>query len=274
MSFSEKERAILDYIRDHPNCTKQQLVEALTEEGISSRVPILREVNKLEQQKVIKVIRKKANSQIHYLRINDDSLLLSVIKETEEIKKAFFTILDEVKHRWNAHQGESPNDYKLTPIAIGLTHVEVSIEMLFRHFIMIYILHSLFTWPQKVGSRDTSNRLYEIFFDNIQEIQTKFFESFNLESREQAEGDIASGSWVLRQEQLEGAVENFKSLDLGRQAEPLLDSLWRAGSDFLPYVKGIGIHNLKRSIGGEKARRSILADVEEIKYDWRKMLKK
>jgi len=177
MSFSKKERAILDYIRDHPNCTKQQLVEALTEEGISSRVPILREVNKLEQQKVIKVIRKKANSQIHYLRINDDSLLLSVIKETEEIKEAFFTLLDEVKHRWDAHKSESHEDYDITPVAIRITHVEMSIEMLFLHFIIIYILYSLFTWPQKVGSGDTLNRLNEIFFDNIQKIQTKFLGS-------------------------------------------------------------------------------------------------
>jgi hypothetical protein len=271
MSLSDKEKSILDYIRDHPNCTKQQLVDALTEKGISSRVPILREISKLEQHKVIKVIKKKANSQIHYLHINDDSLLLSVIKETEEIKKDFFKLLDEVKHRWNAHKSESHEDYDTTPVAIGLTRVEMSIEMLFRHFIMIYILHSLFTWPQKVGSGDTLNRLYEIFFDNIQKIQTKFLGSFNFENKEQIKGDIASSSWVLIDERLEAAVKNFNYLDLDRQAEPLLDSLWRTGFDFYPYIEGI--HKYQYSSRGDKRRKDKLAVIEE-KKDWRKILKK
>jgi hypothetical protein len=221
---------------------------------------------------MIVVVKKKANSQIHYLHINDDSSLLSVIKETEKIKKEFFTLLDVVKCRWDAHQPELHYKYDLTPEAIQLTHGEVSIEMLFQQFIMIYILHSLFTWPQKVGSRDTLNRLNEIFFDNLQKIQYKIFDSFNLESREQAKGDIVSGFGVLRQEQLQEAYENLKRLGLGKQSKPLFDSLLKAGFDFLQYVKGI--HHFDHSVGGEKARRRILADIEEIKHDPRKMLEK
>jgi uncharacterized membrane protein len=97
MALTDKEKDVIDYIRAHPECTKQEVVNALDEAGKLSRVPTLRTIKELEQQQMIKVRKKKANSQTHYLRINDDSLILLVIKQTEEIKRAFFTLLDKVR---------------------------------------------------------------------------------------------------------------------------------------------------------------------------------
>lgn len=94
---------------------------------------------------------------------------------------------------------------------------------------------------------------------------------WDLENEEQIKGDIASTSWVLIEERLEAAVKNFNSLDLDRQAEPLLDSLWRTGFDFYPYIEGI--HNIQYSSRGDKIRNDRLAVIEE-KKDWRKILEK
>ena len=157
---------------------------------------------------MIKVRKKKANSQTHYLRINDDSILLSVIKETEEIKKVFFTLLDRVGRMWNVFESEPRSHENLWEVEKGLVDVEVSIEMLFRHFVSIYMLHALFTWPKKVNSKESLHRLNEIVFSNIQEIQTKFFES-NPE-KEMTKGNIISDSWVLNSKKLKRVNDDFK----------------------------------------------------------------
>jgi len=206
------------------------VVNALDEAGKLSRVPTLRTIKELEQQQMIKVRKKKANSQTHYLRINDDSLILLVIKQTEEIKRAFFRLLDKVRLSWYVFENKHENE-DWWGIEKGLVDVDVSIEMLLRHFVSIYTLHALFTWPQKATSKDSLHRLNEIVFNNIQQIQTKFFESNP--DKEKTKGDIVSDSWVLNSKKLKKAVDDFEFLSLDKEAEPLLDLLWRAGSDFL-----------------------------------------
>jgi hypothetical protein len=263
-------KGVTDYIEGHPECTKQKVVNALNEAGKLSRVPTLRTIKELEQQHIIKVRKKKANSQTHYLRINDDSLILLVIKRTEGIKKAFLTLLDEVRLMSNVLQSEHENE-DWWYIEKGLVDVDVSIEILLRHFVSIYTLHALFTWPQKVSSKESLHRLNEIVFNNIQEIQSKFFE-FNLD-KEIAKGNIVSYSWVLTSKKLKKVFDDFKFefAGLDKKAEPLLDLLWRAGSDFLPYVVYEGIDAF---LSGESPRkRMILTIADEIKNDGRKMLK-
>lgn len=270
MALSVKEKAVLDYIKGHPECIKQEVVNALTEAGILSRAPILNTIKELDRQGMIKVRKKKANSQTHYLRINDDSILLSVINETEEIKKAFFTLLDRVGRMWKIFNSErrSYEDWWDQ----GLVDVEVALEILFRHFVSIYMLHALFTWPKKVNSKDSLHRLNEIVFSNIQEIQTKFFES-NPE-KGMTKGNIVSDSWVLNSKKLKRVNDDFKFFEiigLDKEADSLLDLLWSAGSGFLPYLVLEGIHAF---MPGEFPRkRMILKIADEIKDDWRRMLK-
>ena len=49
----------------------------------------------------------------------------------------------------------------------------LALSVLYRHYIGIYYIASLFTWPEKIKNKEDLDKLYELVFSTIQDIQSK-----------------------------------------------------------------------------------------------------
>ncbi len=90
---------ILEFIKQHPGAIKQELIDYITEKGYGSRKTITRELWVLEvEEKSIKVVKEKPNSQRHHLYINSDSEVRSALYDLTKLKESFFKLIDQLKN--------------------------------------------------------------------------------------------------------------------------------------------------------------------------------
>ena len=114
------------------------------------------------------------------------------------------------------------------------------------------------------------SKLYSIVFKRIQETQIKLSEAFLLDDAglQFARGDIINEIFVLKPNKLKKVFENLEYIGLSNQVEPVLDSLWKIGFNFVP--SGIlHIHEFRKDFQNER-----LKHFENIVKDWRNMLEK
>jgi hypothetical protein len=91
--FTGKEKSTYEYIKNNPGTTKQGVVNNF--EGIYSRIPILNTIKQLEKAEIVEVRKDEHNSQVHHLFINNENILVSLIRELDSFKQPFFNLVDK-----------------------------------------------------------------------------------------------------------------------------------------------------------------------------------
>src|SRR6185312_7068436 len=96
VELAGRQKAILDYLRNTSSSpVKERIIESLTKNGKGSRKTILKDIKQLEEYGIVYIEKEKPNSQIHYVRIQKDSVLFSVMEDVRNLKNAFLLLLDE-----------------------------------------------------------------------------------------------------------------------------------------------------------------------------------
>ena len=72
-NLTEREWKIIDHITKHPGCSKQDVVRGM--DGDPSRITVLNILDQLEAYKMIIAKKKKPNSQIYNLYINNENII-------------------------------------------------------------------------------------------------------------------------------------------------------------------------------------------------------
>jgi hypothetical protein len=230
--LTERDWRVLQYIKENPNCSKENVVRGM--KGDPSRITVINILTKLEQQQMIVARKEKPNSQIYKLFINEDNLLLSIVQGLDDLEKFFSNLLDEAKGKFG-EKGSAEQQEHLSP---NLFDLPTLILFLYRQVLGTYIVSCMFTWSDRIKDKETLNKLYSVVFLKIGEIQSKLSESFsssdNNISKVQIFDSMSYNLLLLLPTHLNVIFKNFQMFGLTKQIEPILDSLWKTNSHFIP----------------------------------------
>jgi hypothetical protein len=158
------------------------------------------------------------------------------LNKINDLKKAFFDLIDEAVPTFRELMIKQEEDF-LSNEALALAHATLSLTRLFQHMLGIYMLYLLFIWPKEVPNTRIREKVYEIGFQAVKEIQVKLEEAYGIGRRmETEEGDIVADLFTMHSNELYSTIINLEYIGLGERAETLLDILWKLGLPFIPYA--------------------------------------
>lgn len=269
--LSEKDWQILDYIKENPGTSREGVVRGMN--GNPSRITVLKILYKLEQYGSIVVTKDKPNSQIHHLFINKGDILISVIQNLNDFKKAFFILLDKTVERARLSS--------LDDIVTILSMLNREYIFFYYHVLWLYIMYGLSRWSKEITDRETINKLYVEIFSRIVDIQSKLFdvnEIINSINRHVSyvyyEDDLVNSlpKWLsslslfsLTPDFITQILEKSKKYGLDKEVESVLDVAWKIGYDIGPFDDSIFGSILEYKI--KKGLKGSLFD------DWRKVVR-
>jgi hypothetical protein len=139
MSESERHEKIMNYVRKHPRCIKQNVLDYMTENG-SSPVTAYKDLMILIKDGRISVLKDKPNSQIHYLVVNDGNKFNILEKAIKDLNAgpSYLKNVDIVKKHIN-----EVGDYAV-------------FEFIFRYLEICYVANEI----SKIEPREKRDALY------------------------------------------------------------------------------------------------------------------
>lgn len=287
--FTTRQQAILDFVKKNPDsCIKERIVESLTAQGIGSRMTILKDIKELEELKVICIDKEKQNSQVHYVRINSDSVLYSVLEELGNIKKAFLSLTEATKYEFNGYYRSMLDIYRkvdsnggkidmndeyheldqIESIQDDISLARTSLQNLFQHFMGIYLLHSIFEWPKKVADKKALDKLYTALFETIKEIHIELSNCYYFpEDKAHMIGEIVNQLFFLKRDKLYNSIIDLGCIGVDKYAEAVLDLLWKSGFQYA----ADGLEQAYKE--SSPRRREIEKNIDKLR-DWRDVVNK
>jgi hypothetical protein len=255
MSWSDlthREWKMIDYITKHPGCSKQDVVRGM--DGDPSRITVLNILDYLEASKMIIAKKKKPNSQIYNLYINNENIIISEKQRLDDFKNGFLHLLEKAKEKINTKEEidhgppRIPRVRKIVdtgkPPPYGVVfenklHLMRALSIIYRHFIGIYYIASFFSWPESIKNKEDLDKLYELVFSTIQEIQSKLADVLpRREDNTQSSPftkKMLYNLFELSPPLIPSIIDTFEKYGLEKDLRPALETLWNAPFNFLPY---------------------------------------
>jgi hypothetical protein len=244
MNHEERLERIINYVYLHQGCLTEEAFEGV--KGSMSRTTFFKNLRILEDQKRIKVV--KVNKRDHRLYPYTD-LLVSVPSELDEFKDAFFALVERVKQysksKIEALDKKRSKDEEVTDERIhdSLDYIFKkgavlnSIILLYQHLIGMYISAGIFIWPTKTNDYKATNKIYEVAFSKLQEIQQKLGELFPPGYNYQLSRQIVGNLFQLEPHKLDTVARSFYNVGLDKQIKPVLDSIWKISNSSVPFSR-------------------------------------
>jgi hypothetical protein len=254
----ENENKIYEYIRKNPGSSKEQVARGMA--GNPYRLTVRKIIDDLVEKRLILARKDKPNSQIYKLFINSEDLVAESLANLRELREALLNLLTTIQK--NHIELESARKKIFTERLLrGYRNLPLEAYVLYfyKNIVRLFLNYSLFEWPEKIKDQEMLKMLYGEFLSIIQEIQRKLVDVFNaIDAADNSKRnyEYLRESIELDAEHLHIVLEAYHQMGLGRQVEPVLDSLWKIS---LPFV-------LSESFVEE------LAEVERSR-DWRKIVK-
>jgi hypothetical protein len=158
------------YVIRHPGTTKTKIADYMEERGDSSRVTTLKIIDDLVFEEIIKVVRDRPKSRIHYLFINDQNEFNLMDREISEIE----TIIDGMNESMR-------KIFHYKSVQYGLKH-EVDpglgshFEYPYREAVTMMLQLLLVRIDNKVDSVERANFLYARITKLIQKLTLQFYD--------------------------------------------------------------------------------------------------
>ena len=167
-----RRQEVIDYIKKHPECNKQDVINYCTKKGIGTRVPIRNIIDDLEEEGIIKKEKRKKNSRSFKLTLNSENILAIVPQDLEQIFTQFKHFVKAVKKLCK----ERPEIYHkpmnpLQTVKINLDSIWNLAPSLPYHLIDlindIYQFYFIFILPNKLGRQNIIMTLYSSYFETL-----------------------------------------------------------------------------------------------------------
>lgn len=257
----DRQEEIIKHLYENPDVIKEDLVKAHIG---GSRHTIYKAIKELEELK--RVIVTRENRQLHRVSIDPSSELNKI----KDLKDAFFKLIDEGVFTFRELSIKSEVDPASNEY-IALVHATSSLTMLFEHMLGIYMLYLLFIWPKEVPNTRIREKVYEVAFQAVKEIQFKLEEAFGIGGlMEEEKGSIVADLFTMHSDKLYSTVTNLEYVGLGERAEALLDILWKLG---LPFMPDALFEMYGRAEGWKKSHRKKIDEALCEAEDWRNLVK-
>jgi hypothetical protein len=99
----------------------------------------------------------------------------------------------------------------------------------------MYISAGFFIWPTKTSNNKAINKIYEVAFSRLQEIQQKLGELILPGYYYRLSNKIIGNLFQLKPHNLDFLAGSFYNLGLDKQIEPVLDSIWKISNSSIPF---------------------------------------
>jgi hypothetical protein len=241
----DRHKVIIDFIRSHPFCNVQSVVQGV--ENDISRVTVFKLLRELIESGAVKrhlENNQKRNARDHKLFVEESNPLVSVRLELEKFEKAYFNLFDkaiiEYEKLIEALLDAKDVRIKLLAQPIGLFR---NLMDIFYSMVDACLFCFLFIWSQKISDKQVLQQLYSMVFSKIADMQTRLSEG--VKSTQQMDIDIVRLMAPFIQKRFRGSegsktlveyLDSFKELKMEKEIEPVIDSLWKIFGDLQPYV--------------------------------------
>jgi hypothetical protein len=268
MGQKERSEEIINYIYTHQGCLTEEAFQGV--KGSMARITFFKYLRILVDQKQIKVV--KVNKRDHRLYPYTD-LLVAVPKELDEFKDAFFALVERVK-QYSKSKIEALDKKRSEHEEITDEHTQHSVDfiqkkgavldsiiLVYQHLVGMYISAGIFIWPTKTNDYKATNKIYEVAFSKLQEIQQKLGELFPPGYNYQLSRQIIGNLFQLKPHKLDSVARSFDNVGLDKQIKPVLDSIWKISNSSIPFSRYPGF---PLSLGKGSVRNGKLVEWKEV----------
>ena len=236
--LDEKDKEIFNYIKDNPEITKQDVVNAFNCKPGYSRKPVITRINKLDKElHMINSKRDKINPQTHRLAVNYENEVAALIAHLDSFKQAYFTLIDK--------SNSIVND-KYFPGLLGLTENLGFVNALLaplKVLLNVYTTYDLFSSYENRLDNVTVRKKLVAIYSTIKESQTKLYKGPFKEPRVKCDSFFAnthlydnlgflnnmlhSSLWGSGYKNIEEMLVTLYKYGLIKDAELVLDRVWK-----------------------------------------------
>jgi hypothetical protein len=169
---SDKRQAIIDFVKSHPECDKEEVIEYCTAKGIASRLTVRKVICELQSDSILNIDREKGNSKSYKLTINSGNLLVIVPQDIKDIHSRFKNFVAVVKSLYlKGPNFEYREKFPFSQDKFNYKEFWDSVPALPYHVIDIvndvYTFYFVFILPKKIESHSHVTKLYSVFFGGL-----------------------------------------------------------------------------------------------------------
>jgi DNA-binding HxlR family transcriptional regulator len=257
---------ILNFLMDNPGCTKEDLVRGV--KNIVSKKTVIKILNELEREELVKIEREKPNSREYKLFLRSGNILIILNNQIRDFNEEFKKLVEKIE--------VAIPELILLPFTNKKNISENFIKILFYEqlplFILKYLmqcllLKSIVIWPKIIQKEEIRNKLISLVFTETFQIVSDYSNFYNnklWKSNNRQENYNPKISEELLQFSndilyFELFFRYCKRHGITKEFENVVDKLWLINFDVQEYLHPEAIrYNLDYQYG---------------KDDWRKYLK-
>ena len=184
--LTDKEMTVVDYIRGHPNCIKQDIADFMSSEKIpidhrAARATVWDILLKLKEMKVVDEYPDAENRHTKRLALNKDSVMNTTLEQLRLFERAFFGLTRKLKivlsNEPFAPVGSHPDETIAHFIRPGSEPVFLIMTIFNIFYKMVETIHfqSWWIWPIQIPDNEKLKQLYSTAFLRIARMQARLF---------------------------------------------------------------------------------------------------
>jgi arginine repressor len=190
--LDNRDKAILQYIKEHNGTTENEIVKNLHKRKISSKLTTLRKIKELKMRGEIKDLLKEGESGFHKLYINENNEFNEISKKLAEVE-ALLNRLEKLQHLIN-QRGKQQRPLDSGADETFMAFMDTNLYTL--NFMLVAILGKIY---KVIESEKDAKILYEKNFKLLQRLLGPMSEPRRLMDRVHATLDNRRNKiWLLR----------------------------------------------------------------------------
>ena len=227
-NLSEPELKVMSYILNHPDATKQDVVDHF--KGEMARVSVFYTVDSLVRYGIVEDNLDPQNRQAHRLSINKASIFLSVLQELDQFEKSLLAFTRKLEQKGEEIYASNPR--RLKP---EYYDVMMQSHIVFYNMLQSYMIRYVEVWPKKFHDRkDVLNKLFAIILSRVTKVREHLPE-IPVEHIDLLRDYILIAK-LQGTEHLKSFVADSEKFGLTKEMEPVLDSLWNINREIQAYA--------------------------------------
>ena len=169
---------IIKFLRNNPECSKEELVRGVGR--ITSKKTVIKILNELEREELIKIKKEKPNSRSHKVFLIEDNILIIITKQLEEFNNAFNKLLQKIEvaiPELILLPLISKENLNINKMMI-LFYEQLPLFML-KYLIQCFMSKSIVIWPKTIQKEEIRNKLNSLVFTEISQITSEYSNFYN-----------------------------------------------------------------------------------------------
>lgn len=240
---NERRDASIEYLRNNPGCTKEDLVRGVI--NFSSKKTTLKILNELKREGVVTEEKEKRNSRAYKLFLHNEHILIALSKQITEFKQEFTKLLQKIEavipELTLLHSTSKENLEE--NITLILYYEQLPLFLL-QYLMKCLLLKSIVVWPKTIQKEEIRNKLNSLAFTEISKIISDYSNFYTTKlsnnniHKVNYNPTISDELSKLKNNILFFAVFSLicEKKGIAKEFENLVDKIWLINSDVQEYL--------------------------------------